>query len=74
LIQFKIRNRLPLVRRNEPLFVFPATTEVYDEFGHVVVEGVEDGGKAVHGESGRGKKIRSYYYLLCISISIKLRR
>jgi hypothetical protein len=42
LIQFKVRDSLPLVRRYEPLVVFPSTTEVDDEFRFVVVEGVED--------------------------------
>lgn len=64
LVQFKVGDSLPLVRRNEPLVVFPSAGEVDDEFSFVVVEGLEDGLQAVHGEGGGGEEVRCYDYLL----------
>ena len=64
LVQFKIGDGLPLVGRNEPLVVFPSAGEVDNEFCFVVVEGLEDGAEAVHGEGGGGEEVRCYDYLL----------
>ena len=64
LVQLKVGDGLPLVRRNEPLVVFPSAGEVDDEFCFVVVEGLEDGAEAVHGEGGGGEEVRCYDYLL----------
>jgi hypothetical protein len=52
LIQLKVGDGLPLVCRNEPLVVFPSAGKVNDELGLVVVEGLEHGLQAVHGEGG----------------------
>jgi hypothetical protein len=52
LIQLKVGDGLPLVCRNEPLVIFPSAGKVDDELGLVVVEGLEHGLQAVHGEGG----------------------
>jgi hypothetical protein len=43
LIQLKVRDSLPLIRRYEPAIVFPPAAEIDDEFGFVVVERGEYG-------------------------------
>ena len=64
LIQFKIRNRLPLVRGHEPSVVFSAARQVDDQLFLVVVEGGEHGFQAGHGELGVGEEVGGYDDLL----------
>ena len=50
LVEFEVCDRLPFVRRNEPLVLFPSTRQIDDEFVLVVVQRGEDGAQAVHAE------------------------
>ena len=40
LIQLKVGNSLPFVRRDKPFVVSPAARKVDDEFGFVIAEGL----------------------------------
>ena len=50
LIELKVCDRLPFVRRNEPLIVFTSTRQVDDEFVLVVSKRVQDAFETVHAE------------------------
>ena len=55
LVEFKIRDCLPLVCCDEPLVVFSAAGQVDDELGLVVSERVEYALEALFAELGRGE-------------------
>jgi hypothetical protein len=58
LVQFEVCNGLPLIGRDEPLVGFAPTAEVDNELGRVVVERLEDGLEAFHGEGRVGEQVR----------------
>ena len=55
MVEFKIRDCLPLVCCDEPLVVFSAAGQVDDELGLVVSERVEYALEALFAELGRGE-------------------
>lgn len=50
LIEFKVCDGLPFVRRNEPLIVFTSTRQVDDELVLVVSKRVQNAFETVHAE------------------------
>ena len=40
LVQLKVGDSLPFIRRDEPLVVFPSARKVDHEFGFIVAEGL----------------------------------
>ena len=64
LIQFEVRNGLPLVGRNKPSFIFPPTTEINNKFILVVVQGAEDSFESGWRESRGGEEVGCDDHLL----------